>query len=212
VEGIHEVCVPIHETDDLAIVYRNAELGTPLADINSGTIFVEITLGGSRRQLGKPRAVEGVLQNRPKHRRIAGCGAADDSHTRRRRGEGLALCFQGKKGVSRESANPRKTRDVFPKRGSVWGRGCARRSSWSAGVLHPRAATAPVAAGTAIFVTDDLSEAPLNAGFDVCLADEALFLNAASFKLAGDYDGGRRQTASGLGQGDAKIHGVGVCC
>ena len=43
-------------------------------------------------------------------------------------------------GVSRESANTRKTRDFSPERGSVWGSGCACRSSKSAGVLHPRGA------------------------------------------------------------------------
>ena len=52
VKGVHEVCVPIYEANDLSIVYRYAELGAPLADISGGTIFVEITLGCGRRQRG----------------------------------------------------------------------------------------------------------------------------------------------------------------
>jgi len=47
---------------------------------------------------------------------------------------GWLFASRGRRGLTR------KTRDFSPERGSVWGSGCACRSSKSEGVLHPRGA------------------------------------------------------------------------
>ncbi|MCY1520320.1 hypothetical protein D9M68_550950 [compost metagenome] len=63
VQGLHEVVLPVHHADHLAVEFRHEEGRAALVDVAHGLAAVGIGLGGLGRELRQPGAGEGVVED-----------------------------------------------------------------------------------------------------------------------------------------------------